>query len=57
MKITMTNYQSRTTFKEDEKMSLTVASRQVGAVTVLDLNGRLVLGEETARLRPRPNRS
>jgi anti-sigma B factor antagonist len=51
MKVTMTKDQSQTTFKEDEKMSLTVASRQVGAVTVLDLNGRLVLGEETARLR------
>jgi anti-sigma B factor antagonist len=32
-------------------MSLKISERQVGAVTVLDLGGRLVLGEETSSLR------
>jgi anti-sigma B factor antagonist len=32
-------------------MELTVTSRPAGRVTILDLNGRLILGEETANLR------
>ena len=32
-------------------MALTVTSRPAGRVTILDVNGRLVLGEETANLR------
>ena len=51
MKITMTKYHSEVTFKEEAKMALTVTSRTLSGVTVLDLNGRLILGEETANLR------
>jgi anti-sigma B factor antagonist len=36
---------------EEEKMSLKVNSRQVDGVTVLDLNGRIVLGEPTVLMR------
>jgi anti-sigma B factor antagonist len=32
-------------------MAFTVTSRPAGRVTILDLNGRLILGEETASLR------
>ena len=34
-------------------MNLKISDRQVGGVTVLDLSGRLVLGEETSTLRDR----
>jgi anti-sigma B factor antagonist len=32
-------------------MDLTLSTRQVGDVTILDLSGRIVLGEESAKLR------
>lgn len=51
MQVIMIKYHAQTISKEDESMALTVASRQVGEVTVLDVNGRLILGEETATLR------
>jgi anti-sigma B factor antagonist len=47
----MIQYLSKTTFTEDEKMQLTVASRQVDGVTVLDIGGRIVLGAEASHLR------
>lgn len=34
-------------------MALTILERQVGDVTILELDGRLTLGEETDRLRER----
>jgi anti-anti-sigma factor len=37
--------------EEDEKMSLKVTARQVDGVTILDLNGRIVLGEPTVLMR------
>ena len=38
-------------FEEDHKMSLKVTTRQADGVTILDLNGRIILGEPTALLR------
>jgi anti-sigma B factor antagonist len=32
-------------------MNMTATSRQVGSVTILDISGRIVLGEESAALR------
>jgi anti-sigma B factor antagonist len=32
-------------------MNMTTSTRQVGGVTVVDINGRIVLGEESAALR------
>ena len=32
-------------------MNLTISTRQVGAITILDIDGRIVLGEESASLR------
>lgn len=32
-------------------MSMTATTRQVGGVTIVDINGRIVLGEESAALR------
>lgn len=37
--------------QEEHKMSLKTTNRQADGVTILDLNGRLVLGEATAALR------
>jgi anti-sigma B factor antagonist len=37
--------------EEEQKMSLSVTSRQTDGVTVLDLSGRITLGEPTALLR------
>ena len=37
--------------EEDHKMSLKVTTRQADGVTILDLSGRIVLGEPTALLR------
>jgi anti-sigma B factor antagonist len=43
---------ARTTqFQGGREMPLTVTSRPAGRVTIVDLNGRLILGEETANLR------
>jgi anti-sigma B factor antagonist len=36
---------------EEQKMSLSVTTRQAGGVTILDLSGRVILGEPTALLR------
>jgi anti-sigma B factor antagonist len=53
MKITMTKYHSDTQLKEDSHMAMmmTITTRTASGVTILDLNGRLILGEETASLR------
>jgi anti-sigma B factor antagonist len=32
-------------------MNMTISTRQVGAITILDIGGRIVLGEESASLR------
>ena len=37
--------------EEEQKMSLKVTTRQADGVTILDLNGRIILGEPTAMLR------
>jgi anti-sigma B factor antagonist len=37
--------------EEDQKMSLKATARQADGVTILDLNGRIILGEPTAMLR------
>ena len=37
--------------EEEHKMSLKATSRRANGVTILDLNGRIVLGEATATLR------
>jgi anti-sigma B factor antagonist len=37
--------------QEEHKMSLRAASRQMDGVTIVDLSGRIVLGEPTATLR------
>jgi anti-anti-sigma factor len=52
MELTMVKYPNFSFSKEaHRKMSLTISPRKVDAVTVLDLSGRLVLGEESGALR------
>jgi anti-sigma B factor antagonist len=52
MELTMVKYLKLSFPKEaHRKMSLKIGARKVDGVTVLDLSGRLVLGEESAALR------
>ena len=50
MEVRMMKYLS-TACEEDHKMSLKVTTRQADGVTILDLSGRIILGEPTAMLR------
>ena len=50
MEVRMTKYLS-TCSEEEHKMSLNVTTRQADGVTILDLSGRITLGEPTAMLR------
>ena len=51
LEVTMIKYFSQTISKEDKKVSLKASSRLVDGVTIVDLSGRLVLGEATGLLR------
>ena len=50
MEVRMIKYLSSTS-EEEHTMSLKVGTRQLDGVTILDLNGRITLGEPTAMLR------
>ena len=50
MEVRMTKVLSKSS-KEEHKMSLKVSTRQADGVTILDLSGRIILGEPTAMLR------
>ena len=51
MEICMTKNYSKSTHTERHKMSLKISSRNVDGVTVLDLSGRIVLGEASSLVR------
>jgi len=51
MEVIMVKYPSKIVSREDSKMSMQAASRQVDQVTVLDLSGRITLGEGSSILR------
>lgn len=51
VEVTLVKYFSQTAPKEDKRVSLKASSRQVDGVTIVDLSGRLVLGEGTSTLR------
>jgi len=51
MEIRMFKHLSNTALEEDSKVSIKASSRQVDSVTIVDLSGRITLGEATSILR------
>ena len=47
----MIKYLSKTALREDNKVSIKANSRQMDGVTIVDLSGRITLGEGTSTLR------